>query len=159
MSVTDRSVTSGLGCSVRAAVKGVALAATAGATLAFAAGPAGGASASPPASVSIQIDNPDRHTVIRVTLDGTQVFEGLPVTSTMSNIPLLTSTVGPFELHPGTHTLVAEALGARVKGRLDWMPTPGTTSWVVIHYVPTASESPEPSHMRFSLQPRTYKLR
>ncbi len=136
-----------------------AVAATAWATLACAAGPAADAGAPPPASVSIQIDNPDLRTVVRVTLNGSPVFEGLPVTSTASNIPLLTSRVGPFELRPGTHTLVAEALGARVKGRLDWMPTPGTTSWVVIHYVPTASDSPEPSHMRFSLQPRTYKLR
>lgn len=111
------------------------------------------------ASVSVQIDNPDQRTSIRVTLDGAVIFEGLPVSSTVSNIPLLTSAVGPFELLPGTHTLVAEALVTGIKARLDWMPTPATTSWVVIHYVPTASGSAEPTHLRFSLQPRTYKLR
>ena len=111
------------------------------------------------ASISVQIDNPDQRTSMRVTLDGAVIFEGLPVSSTVSNIPLLTSAVGPFELRPGTHTLVAEALGTGIKARLDWMPTPATTSWVVIHYVRTASGSAEPTHLRFSLQPRTYKLR
>ncbi len=111
------------------------------------------------ARVSVQVANPILGTVVRVTLDGAVIFEGAPKTSTASNIPVLTSVAGSFDLKPGTHTLVAQVVGQRVKASLRWRPTPGTESWVVIHHETVAPDAVEPPYLTFSLQPRPYKLR
>lgn len=107
----------------------------------------------------MQVDNPILNTIVRVTLDGTIIFEGAPTSSSASNIPVLTSVAGSFELKPGRHTLVARVVGQVVKASLQWTPTPGTDSWVVIHHVTVAPDASEPAYLAFSLQPRPYKLR
>ena len=110
--------------------------------------------------ISIQIVNPDARTGTRVFLDGKVIFEGLPVRSSLGNIPTTPTQVGPFALHAGSrHILWAEAPAANTRAQLEWTPRLDGSAWVVIHYYPGRHEPALPPFFTFALQGNSYKQR
>ena len=112
------------------------------------------------ANVSIQIVNPDVRTAIRVFLDGKVIFDGLPASSTLSNISTISAQVGPVALLAGSrHALIAEVPGASTRAQLEWTPRLDGSAWVVIRYYPGRGEPAIPPFFTFSLQANSHKLR
>ena len=110
--------------------------------------------------VSIQIVNPDARTATRVFLDGKVIFEGLPVQSSLSNIPTTPTLAGPFALQAGIrHILWAEAPATSTRAQLEWTPRLDGSAWVVIHYYPGRHEPALPPFFTFALQGNSYKQR
>src|SRR5262245_13687140 len=103
--------------------------------------------------VSIQIMNPETHTVLRVFLDRKLIYEGRPERSPLANQATIPIRAGTFSIadHP-VHTLMAEAPAQRVKAQLQWSPRRQPVKWIVIRYEPGRPDAEEPPF--FSLELR-----
>lgn len=111
-----------------------------------------------PASVSIQIANPDGQTPIRVRLDNRVIFESRPPPLTSDGSATARLVVGPFSLDASSrHALIAEAPGAGTRAQLEWTPRREGSAWIVIHYYPGRSDSATPPFFTFALQAAAYK--
>ena len=111
-------------------------------------------------AVSIQIVNPDARTATRVFHDGKVIFEGLPVRSSLGNIPTTPTQAGPFALQAGSrHILWAEAPATSTRAQLEWTPRLDGSAWVVIHYYPGRHDPAVPPFFTFALQGNSYKQR
>lgn len=110
--------------------------------------------------VSIQVVNPEAQTAVRITLDGKLIFDGVPVRSTLGNIPTLPAVVGSFDVSPeGRHELTAEAPTSGARARLVWTPKRGGSAWLVIFYYPGRADENIPPFFTLALQDSSHKLR
>lgn len=122
----------------------------------------GPATVAPPeeANVSIQIVNPQAGTALRLRLDRSVIFEGVPTGATIADASTVPAVVGTFALAAGTkHVLVAEVPGTATKAQLEWTPRQGGSAWLVVRYDPGRQAPEAPPFFTFALQGGRYKAR